>query len=553
MLHLVLVLCAFVQTAESPALSQAELSSAAAVSGLRFTPAELELMLADVTGRLREFERLRAVPLENSDPPALEFQPEFAGWRARPRSLDPAKVEYPEVERPADIEELAFADITTLAALVRSRKVSCLELTELFLARLERYDGALHCVVSLTPERARRQAKALDKELDAGRWRGPLHGIPWGAKDLLAVRGTKTTWGAQPFREQVLDVDATVVQRLDEAGAVLIGKLSLGALAWGDVWFGGTTRNPWNPVQGSSGSSAGSASATAAGLVPFAIGTETLGSIVSPSDRCGCSSLRPTFGRVSRHGAMSLSWSMDKLGPIARSMRDAGLVFEAIHGADGRDTTVAEREPFRWPGTVDVTDWVVGVPKGAAEQGGAAFEAALEVLEGLGVRILEVELPEYPLDALLMVLSAEAATAFDELTRSGQDDELTRQIARAWPNTFRAARLIPAVEYLRAQRLRVKMMREFDDVLSGVDALVHPSFAAGVLSMTNLTGHPAAVMPVGFRDDGTPYSISFTGRLFGEERLMALAHRFQEATDHHLRHPVLPAAPPAGDTTGGKR
>jgi Asp-tRNA(Asn)/Glu-tRNA(Gln) amidotransferase A subunit family amidase len=389
--------------------------------------------------------------------------------------------------------------------------------------------------VTLLPERARAQAAALDAELEQGQWRGPLHGIPWGAKDLLAVRGAPTTWGAAPYADQVLDVDADVVARLDAAGAVLVAKLSLGALAWGDVWFGGTTRNPWNPEQGSSGSSAGPASAVAAGCVPFAIGSETCGSILSPSARCGNSSLRPTFGRVGRHGAMALSWAMDKLGPLCRSLDDAALVFGAIQGRDARDEESVD-VPWSDPGPADVAGLRVGFAPGFLGGEDAELEFLAE-LEGLGVELVERTLPELPSRDLFFVLSAEAATAFDELTRSGRDDELTRQVADAWPNVFRQSRLIPAVEYLRAARLRRGLVEEVERVFGDVDVLVHRPTEH--LVTFNLTGHPSCIAPWSLREDGTPRAVAFTAGLYEDARLLAVASAWQRATQYHLAHPDL--------------
>ena len=340
-----------------------------------------------------------------------------------------------------------------------------------------------------------------------------------------------------PFREQVLDVDAAVVRRLDEAGAVLIAKLTLGALAWGDVWFGGRTRNPWQPSQGSSGSSAGSASAVAAGAVPFAIGSETLGSIVSPSDRCGCSSLRPSFGRVSRAGAMALSWSMDKLGPICRSATDAAIVFAAIEGADPRDPGTRNGS-LGFATRPSVDGLTVGILASAYEDN-EAYAAVIDQLEALGAQAVPVEVPDYPVGEMTFVLNAEAATAFDDLTRDGRDDLLVRQEERAWPNVFRASRLVPAVEYLRANRLRVRLLKRLEGTLREVDVLCHPSFAAGLLTATNLTGHPAVVVPCGFREDGTPFSVSFTARLDADDVLLDVVRAWQAVTDHHRRHPDL--------------
>jgi Asp-tRNA(Asn)/Glu-tRNA(Gln) amidotransferase A subunit family amidase len=396
----------------------------------------------------------------------------------------------------------------------------------------------VRCAVPLPRARAPAQAAELDHELAAGKERGSLHGIPWVAKDLLAVKGHPTTWGTEPYREQRLERDAAVVERLDAAGAVLIAKVSLGELAWGDVWFGGKTRNPWKLDQGSSGSSAGSASAVAAGCAPFAIGSETYGSIVSPSTACGNSSLRPTFGRVSRYGAMTLCWSLDKLGPITRSAWDAALVMEAIEGFDPRDPSTVD-VPFSPPVLADVKGWKVGVPRGAFDGDGARCKTVLDELRSLGVELVELDLPRYPVDEMMIVLTAEAGAAFDDFSRGDGDDRMARQERHAWPNTFRHAQLIPAVDYIRANRLRTLLVRDMEAALADVHALVHPSFALSLLAATNLSGHPTFVAPCGFREDGTPYSISYTGKLFGDADVLALAAAWQAATDHEDRHPDL--------------
>ncbi len=522
---------------EPPPFGPTEIGVAAEVLGLSFSEKELELMLPDVSERLKEFERLRAVHLENDVAPALVFavapgasaDPGPGGQHLSLYSGPPA--------RPQDLEDLAYSNIAWLHDRLTTRDITCVELTEMYLSRLTRLDEKLHCAVTLTAERALAQARQLDEELAAHKVRGPLHGIPWVAKDLIAVKGHPTTWGTPPYKDQVIDHDAAVLEKLDAAGAVLIAKVSLGELAWGDVWFGGQTRNPWKLDQGSSGSSAGSASAVAAGCAAFAIGSETLGSIVSPSDRCGCSSLRPTFGRVSRFGAMTLCWSLDKLGPICRSAEDTGLVLEAIHGADPRDPGSVTR-PFA-PGFADVHGWKLGVPRGAFEGDGARYKGVLDELKQLGVELVEVELPKYPVDEMMIVLGAEAGAAFDDFSRSERDDLMVRQERQAWPNVFRHAQLIPAVDYIRANRLRTLLIRDFEAALAGVRAIVHPSFAGSILGTTNLTGHPTFVAPCGFREDGTPFSISFTGKLFGEGDLLAVTMAWQRATDHHRRHPEL--------------
>ena len=518
-----------------------EIGIAADVLGLHFSEKELELMLPDVLERLKECERLRAVPLANEVVPALHFLPAPEAMReiASPETHAPADGG-PPARRPENLEELAYTPIWTLHSLLEHKLVSCEELTSTYLARLKRLDPQLHCVVTLTEERALRQARERDRELAQGKSRGVLHGLPWVAKDLLAVKGYPTTWGTTPYRDQQLDFDAAVVERLDAAGAILIAKVSLGELAMGDIWFGGKTRNPWKPEQGSSGSSAGTASAVSAGCAVFGIGSETLGSIVSPSTACGNSSLRPSFGQVSRFGAMTLCWSMDKLGPFAHSAEDAALVFGAIRGHDPRDPTTVD-VPFASPvwQPPDLRGWKVGVPKGAFDGGDARCKTVLEELRTLGAELIDVELPKYPVNEMLLVLTAEAGAAFDDFSRSDRDDEMARQTRDAWPNTFRHAELIPAVDYIRANRLRTLLIRDLEAALAPVKAIVHPSFAGSLLAMTNLSGHPTFVAPCGFGEDGKPYSISFTGRLFGDADVLALAMGWQRATDYHLRHPKL--------------
>ncbi len=515
------------------------LANAEAVAGLEFTDAERELMLDGVNSNLEAYEKLRAVRLPNDVVPAVRFDPVLPGGPATVASRRRRRTRR-SVTRPTNLEGVAFWSITDLAELLRTHQVTSVELATMYLDRLKRFGSQLECLITLTEDLAMRQAHRADAELARGVVRGPLHGIPWGAKDLLAEDEYRTTWGAKPYEDQTLPYDATVVHRLAEAGAVLIAKLTLGALAWGDVWFGGKTRNPWNLEQGSSGSSAGSASATVAGLVGFSIGSETLGSIVSPSTRCGATGLRPTFGRVSRHGAMALSWTMDKLGPICRSVEDCALVFDAIHGADGKDPTARDL-PFNWDAHLPVTSLRIGYYKSAfdAEREGPDFDTpALAVLRNLGAELIPVELPtDIPVDALRFILSAEAAAAFDDLTRSNRDDLMVRQVEQAWPNVFRHSRLIPAVEYIQANRVRTMLMGRMQAVMDGIDVFITPSYGGSVLLTTNLTGHPAVTVPNGFRDDGTPVSISFIGTLFGEAELLAVAKAYQDATGFHLRRP----------------
>ena len=534
---------------ESP-ITVAMIEGAAQIAGLEMTSDEREMMRSGLGRYLESYRALRSIDIPNAVPPALSFEPDMPGVGATlPEGPDRVRpTRWQRVARPTDSDELAFMPVTRLARLLRGRKVSSVELTDLYLERLERYDPALLFTVNLTAERAQRQARRADREIAAGNHRGPLHGIPWGAKDLLSVKGYPTTWGAAPYREQVISEDATVVSRLDDAGAVLVAKLTMGALAMGDYWYGGRTRNPWDQEEGSSGSSAGPGSATAAGCVGFGIGTETRGSIVSPSSRNGVSGFRPTFGRVSRAGAMALSWSMDKIGPMCRSVEDCALVFAAIHGADGIDPS-ARDVSFSWDAYRDVRGLRVGFLEAAFEAdedyANRSFDlATLRVLrEDLGLHMEPVQMPDFPIDAIGFVLMAEAAAAFDDLTRSGRDDQLTRQTRGSWPNSFRTARLIPAVEYIQANRARTLYMQQFAEALHDFDVVVAPSFRKGVVGATNLTGHPCVVVPNGFEDDGTPVSISFIGNLYRDSEALTVAHAYQQATDFHRRHPILESLP----------
>ncbi|MCP4427782.1 MAG: amidase [Chloroflexi bacterium] len=539
---------------KSPKISRKTIAQAEKIAGLTFTKSKRKLMLEEVNERLENYVKLRQVPLANNIAPALHFSPQTP-FSPPPISPSPNSLAHiPIPKRPSSLENVAFWPVTKLAQLLRSRQVTSVELTEMYLARLKRYDSQLQCVITLTEERALTQAKQADEEMADGRYRGPLHGIPWGAKDLLAVKGYPTTWGAVPYKEQVINEDAAVVRRLDAAGAVLVAKLTMGALAWGDVWFGGKTKNPWNVEQGSRGSSAGSAAATAAGLVGFAIGTETYGSIISPANRCGVTGLRPTFGRVSRAGAMALSWSMDKIGPICRSVEDCALVLDAIHGADGEDgaaagtgvtatgtdvTTVSH--PFLWQPEIDITGLRVGYIAAAFDKerdNKPHDDATLTALRNLGATLIPIQLPDYPVDAMKIIMYAEAAAAFDELTRSGQDDLLVRQTKDAWPNMFRQARLITAVEYIQANRVRALIMREMAELMEQINLYVAPSMDDYNLLLTNLTGHPAVVAPNGFSEAGRPSnSLTFIGDLYDETTILAVANAYQNGTDFHRRRP----------------
>ncbi|GAB3691174.1 amidase [Spirosoma flavus] len=517
---------------------------AAQVFGLEFTPAERDSMLDNLNNARQNYEALRKIELTNDVAPALYFNPLPAGF-AMPTGQSSFKASAAEkVTLPKNRDELAFYTVGQLGQLIRTKQISSVELTQFFLDRLKTYDAKLHCVISLTDELAMSQAKRADAELKAGKYRGPLHGIPYGAKDLLATKDYKTTWGAEPYKDQTINMNATVVQRLEEAGAVLCGKMTLGALAMGDVWFGGKTRNPWNTENGSSGSSAGSASGVSAGLLPFAIGTETLGSIVSPSTICGTTGLRPTFGRVSRHGAMALSWSMDKIGPITRSVEDCALVFNAIYGPDGNDPTVMAA-PFRYAPLATLKGVRIGYVKKAFESNypnRATDSLTLQTLRSLGAELIPFDLPTgVPANRISFLLSAEAAASFDELTRSGRDDLLARQTKNAWPNSFRSSRFVPAVEYIQANRARTKLINEMATQLKAakIDVYVSPTYAGGNLALTNLTGHPCVVLPNGFTKQNLPTSITFMGQLFEEGKVLAIAKAYQDATSWHKKHPVL--------------
>jgi len=523
------------------------------VAGVRFTDAERALMLDDLGETFAGYAQLRSLAIDNAVPPALTFHP-LAGAAAAER---PAPPQRRTARRPAGADHLAYATVSDLAELLRSRRVSPREVLRTARERIERLDARLLAIVTRTDPLAEEQAAAAEREIAAGRWKGPLHGIPWGAKDIVAVPGYPTTWGSPIYREQVRPETAAVYERLTAAGAALVAKTSVGELAMDDEWYGGRTRNPWKPDEGSSGSSAGSAAGVAAGYFPFAIATETWGSIVSPATRCGVTGLRPTFGRVSRHGVMALAWSMDKVGVVARSAEDCALVLSAIHGEDPRDPASVSR-PFAWPPRRRLAELRVGLPqalfelpatdpddpspaaKSRGEEQRGLDRAAVEALRSLGVKLIPFELPRsVPVPPLSAILTAEAAAAFDGLVRSGDALRMVRQGKNGWPNYFRQGQLVPAVEYLRAQRLRTLLMREMEERMKEVDLFVAPSLAGDTLLLTNLTGHPSVTVPDGFRTDGTPGSISFVGRLFGEAELLRVAQAWQEATGFHRRRPPL--------------
>jgi len=509
--------------------------------GLEFNDTERDSMLDNLRTNFGSYELIRNAELKNNVVPSLLFNPLPIGFEFN-KVQDPLLFSnYSNTKLPDDIEKLAFYSIGELAELIRTKQFSSVELTEFFLKRLEKYGPTLECVITLTKERALRQALLADKEIAKGNYKGLLHGVPFGVKDILSTKDHKTTWGATPFIDQMIKEDAVVIKKLEEAGAVLIAKLTMGALAWGDVWYGGKTRNPWDITKGSSGSSAGSASSVSAGLVPFAIGTETWGSIVSPSTVCGVTGLRPTYGRVSRTGAMALSWSMDKIGPICRNAEDLAIVFNAIKGPDSIDPTLYDA-PFNYFNDVELSKLKIGYIKSDFDNDYDFHKndsLTLKELKDLGVQLIPIELPEIDVNSLSIILSAEAAAVFDELTRTNKDDLLVRQIKNAWPNEFRSSRFIPAVEYINANRIRSLLIQDMQELMERVDVYLSPSWEGDNLLLTNLTGHPCVVLPNGFSEEGTPTSITFIGKLFDEGRLIAVAKKYQDATDHHLKHPDL--------------
>src|SRR3989440_272447 len=536
-----------------------DLKHAERIMGIDFNDKEEDMALSGVNRNLDSYDAVRKIDVPLDTEPAIVFHPELPGFHVK-RASAKTKFRFGKNE-PAQyksVEDLAFATVPQLAELIRTKKVSSVELTKMYLSRLKKYGPRLRCVVTLAEDLAMKQAEGADNDLKRGKYRGPLHGIPWGAKDLFATKGIKTTWGAEPYENQVIDYDATVVERLREAGAVLVAKLSMGALAQGPKWFGGVTRNPWVPDEdrlGSSGSSAGPASATSAGLVGFSIETETLGSIVSPSSRCGVTGLRPTYGRASPFGAMGLSWTMDKIGPICRGVEDCAAALDAIYGPDKHDLTVGDTH-FNWNPDLPLSSLRVGYlktefeftpPPNASEQQrkltdqrNAMYKEALDALMKAGVKMTPIELPKFPTNNIRYILTAEAATAFDDITRDGRVNLLSGQEPGDWPNSFRTSRFVPAVEYLRAQRARVLLMREMDKLMSQWDVFVSPAPGSASLIITNLTGHPAVCVPCGFTGTPSlPRAIMFTGGFDDEASPLRVALAFEQATKWHTMHPKV--------------
>lgn len=523
-----------------------DIQSAAGLLDLRFTQKEMDTMYTGVKENLMVYRLMHKQPLANNVPMSLWQSPVLPGMKFTEKQ-EPVKWNIPaNTMLPANKNDLAFYNILQLASLIKNKKISSVALTGFFIERIKKYGDTLQCVISLTEEIAMQQAKQADAEIARGKYRGPLHGIPYGLKDLFAVKGTKTTWGAEPYKNQVVEEDAFVYAQLTKAGAVLVAKFTLGALAMGDYWFGGRTKNPWNTKTGSSGSSAGSTAATVAGLVPFAIGTETWGSIVSPSSTCGATGLRPTFGSISRSGAMTLSWSLDKVGPICRSAADAALVFNYIHGTDGNDLS-AVNKPFNYQPGADIKKMKIAYAKNYFDKITDTSRNEWKVLEAykkMGVQLIPVNFPDsgvYNFNIMDIVISAECAAAFDEFTRNNIDDEMTRQGKNDWPNSFRVARLMSAAEYINANRHRYLLMKKVNELMSGVDMVICPTRGSGNQgAITNLTGHPVVCLPTGFdKNVNLPTSITLIGKLYDEATLLAAAKALQDATPWDEAHPPM--------------
>ena len=533
-----------------------DIESSQRIMDIQFNDAKIDSLLGSVRSRTKIYEKMHELPLLNSVPLSTAFSPVLPYMKFEKKQI-PVQFSVPGgINLPANKNDLAFYSIPQLASLLKNKKITSTELTKFFLNRLKKYGDTLQCVIELTEDIALKEAAIADKEIAAGQYKGLLHGIPYGLKDLFAVKGTKTTWGAEPYKDQVLDENSYAYQKLKDAGAVLVAKLTLGALAMGDYWFGGRTKSPWNLSEGSSGSSAGSAAAAVAGLVPFAIGTETHGSIISPSNACGATGLRPTFGTISRTGAMALSWTLDKTGPICRSAEDAAIVFNYLHGNDESLSKInnnvniqnsdasAVNMPFNYNENIDLSKMRIAYAKNYFTKRDTMGNenAVLEIFRKAGAKLIPVDFPDsgvYKFNLMSIVIGAESSAAFDEFTRTGLDDKMTRQDKGAWPNYFRSARFIPAAEYLNANRHRYVLMQEVNKIIEQYDVIICPTWGGNQVAITNLTGHPAVVFPTGFNKKNMPTTITLVGKLYDEATLLALAKIYQDNTGWNKMHPEL--------------
>ena len=509
--------------------------------GLDFDKKYIDTLYPYLKRNKEGFDTLRKYTLDNDVVPAIQFNPLPLNFTPKAQAGFPEWEIADNVELPNKEADLAFYSIPQLASLIKSKKISSLELTQFFIARLKKYNPILQCTITITEEMALEQAKLLDAELAAGNYRGILHGIPYGVKDLMAVEGYKTTWGAEPYRDQQIEMTATVVEKLQTAGGILVAKLVSGSLARGDVWFDGKTKNPWDTKQGATGSSAGSGSATSAGLVPFALGTETLGSITSPSNRNGITGLRPTYGRVSRHGVMSLSWSMDKVGPMARSAEDCAIVYSVITGKDPKDGMTTDY-PDGFEPKKDNKSLRIGYLKKDIDKDTSLskvnLEKALKTFREMGLTLNEVELPEdIPYKSFDVILRAEAGAFFDDMVRAEEVDKMVEQDQRSRANSLRQARFIPAVEYLQANRHRQVLIEKMQTIMKDYDVLISPTFGNKQLIITNLTGHPVIAIPTGLDKEKHPTSITLVGNLYDEASILLLAKAFQDQTEFDEMHP----------------
>ncbi|MEM9636514.1 MAG: amidase [Pseudomonadota bacterium] len=544
-------------------LTTTEIAAAEKIMGVEYTPDERDQMVSNLEGQILSAQARRDVALDNATPMACRFDPRLPGF-SMPHAMDRLRLSDTSAALPANDDDIAFAPLTALSHWIASRQITSRKLTEIYLARIEALNPKLECYATVTPELALAEAEAMDSLTRVGVHLGPLHGIPYGLKDLFDTKDITTGWGAEPFQNRVPDADATVTRKMRAAGAVLLGKTTLGALAYNDLWYGGWTRNPWNLNEGSSGSSAGSASATAAGLCGFSIGTETLGSITSPSQRCGTTGLRPTFGRVSRAGAMSLCWSLDKVGPICRSVEDTALVLSALNGYDAMDRG-SINAPFVFDAQRGIEGMTVGYLPEAFEEGATEVDhAALDAARGLGITVKEVALEDLPYGALMNVVYAEAAAAFEDLTLTDADDTLTWQDDGAWPNTMRKARFLSAVDHVNLDRLRYRVMQALGEMMGGVDALIGPFMTGPMLVASNFTGHPCLHLRAGFEQIATrsaaslgagklttgeakgertfrvPQGISLWGQLFDEGPILNLGMALEQALDVAAERPAFP-------------